>query len=116
MRQSAQAPSSSQSYLSVQAGTPVYLAKDNEVLVDEQLRALKVNTTDAQLMGGEQQGAAIYLDSAVIRNGETIGYTVAEPYVVLSDRIIVSMSGQPHMRIAFRPLAATATALLPVRR
>lgn len=84
------------------AGTPVVLGESDSVEVNADLRVVEVRTTDASLLRGRQDGAAIYIGAEVRKNGEKIGYTTTEPYVVLNDGVVESLSGQPEFKIGCR--------------
>ncbi|MCB1719748.1 MAG: hypothetical protein KDK05_31855, partial [Candidatus Competibacteraceae bacterium] len=72
------------------------------VQVDTELRALSIVTSDATLLQGSSNGAAIYIGSEVLQGKQRLGVTVTEPYVVLEQGRIISLSGQPSLRIGFR--------------
>jgi hypothetical protein len=89
-------------WISLQIGTPVVLGENNAVLVDKELAVQQVITTDASLLHGAQEGAALYIGSDVVRDGELLGSTITEPYVILEEGVIRSLSGQDRIRIGFR--------------
>ena len=89
-------------WLSVDAGIPVQLGTHGMVQVDTELRALSIVTSDATLLQGSSNGAAIYIGSEVLQGKRRLGVTVTEPYVVLEQGRIISLSGQPSLRIGFR--------------
>ena len=89
-------------WIQATTGTPVVLAESDSVEVNADLQVVKVRTTDASLLRGRQDGAAIYIGSEVRRNGEIIGYTTTEPYVVLADGVVESLSGQPELKVGCR--------------
>ena len=86
----------------VEAGIPVQLGKHGIVHVDAELRALSIVTSDASLLRGHGNGAAIYIGSEVRQAGRRLGATITEPYVVLEQGRIVSLSGQQSLRVGFR--------------
>ncbi|MFO1350265.1 MAG: hypothetical protein U1F68_06125 [Gammaproteobacteria bacterium] len=87
-------------WIVVEAGTRVVLGARDAVMVDAELRATQVITTDATLLDGRRDGAAIYL-GAVVRGADRIlGITAREPYCVLENGIIRSLNGQPSLRVA----------------
>jgi hypothetical protein len=71
-------------------------------MVDGELAIQQVMTTDATLLHGLQGGAAVYIGSEILLNGELIGSTLTEPYVILEEGVIRSLSGQDKIRIGFR--------------
>ena len=89
-------------WIQATAGTPVVLGESDSVEVDAELRVVEVRTTDATLLRGRQDGAAIYIGSEVRKDGEKIGYTTTEPYVVLTDGVIESLIGQPELKVGCR--------------
>jgi hypothetical protein len=89
-------------WILVEAGVPLERGEESAVLVDAELRASKVFTTDASLLGPRANGAAIYLGSAVLREGLCIGQTVTEPNVTVEDGRIHSLSGQRSVRVGYR--------------
>lgn len=91
-----------QGWVVARAGTPVEFGENDAVLVDDDLVATSVLTTDPRIVSGTWNCAAVYLGSAVIREGEVIGRTVVEPNMVVEDGRIVSMSGQAELQIGFR--------------
>ena len=90
-------------WLTARAGITVSLSDINALLVDTDLVVQQVLTTDAQLLDGLKDGAAIYIGSEVRQNNCCIGNTITEPYVILENGIIRSLSGQASVRIGFQP-------------
>jgi hypothetical protein len=86
----------------VSAGCPVALGPEDAVLVDDDLNATKVVTTDPLLVSGRQVCAAIYLHSKVVKGGRVIGRTMFEPITTVVDGRITEMSGQKTLRISFQ--------------
>jgi uncharacterized protein DUF6963 len=86
----------------VSAGCPVALGPEDAVLVDDDLSATKVVTTDPLLVSGRQVCAAIYLHSKVVKGGRVIGRTMFEPITSVVDGRITEMSGQKTLRISFQ--------------
>jgi hypothetical protein len=89
-------------YVTVHAGTPLEAGSDNAVLVDRDMVAQRVVTTDRYLLQGRQDGAAIYLNSLVWLDGRLLGRTVTEPYVVVEHGRILSLSGQSSCRLGIQ--------------
>lgn len=90
------------SHITVAAGLRVVAAEENRVRVDDNGRALLVETADHRILRGRWNCAAIYLGSQVVQGGQVVGWTVAEPNVLLEEGRIVSMSGQKSTRIGYR--------------
>ena len=84
------------------AGTKVIHGEHDVVQVDADRRTVEVCTTDRSLLDGHRDGAPIYTGAAVIQDGRCIGYVVSEPYVVIDDGRIRSLSGQPSLKIGCR--------------
>ena len=89
-------------WVEVNAGISVRLGPVSALMVDDKMNAIEVITTDAGLLRDYSNGAAIYIGSAVMQNGRQLGSTVTEPYVVLEQGRIVSLSGQKQLRVGFR--------------
>ena len=89
-------------WIQAAAGTPVVLGEAESIAVDSDLRVVEVRTTDASLLSGRREGAAIYLGSEVRQNGRRLGYTATEPYVVLENGMIESLSGQSELKVGCR--------------
>jgi hypothetical protein len=86
----------------VEAGTPVELGDRSRVELDNHGHVQRIVTTDSGLLHGRRNGAAIYLDAEVRRDGQLLGRTTFEPNIVLQDGQIVSLSGQTRMRLGYR--------------
>jgi hypothetical protein len=89
-------------WITVNAGTPLEHGGADIVLVGPDLVATKVVTTDLRILSGRWNCAAIYLGSEVRVGPTSLGTTSFEPYVVVEDGRIVSMSGQISFRLGFR--------------
>jgi len=88
--------------VTVSAGCPVALGPEDAVVVDDDLNATKIVTTDPLLVSGRQVCAAIYLHSKVVKGGRVIGRTMFEPITTVVDSRITEMSGQKTLRISFQ--------------
>jgi hypothetical protein len=88
-------------WIAVASGLPISVGSESAVHCDADLNAQFVVTTDPTIVAGEQAAAAVYLNSAVFRDGKLIGYTVGELLCFLRDGKIVSFSGQERSRIGF---------------
>jgi len=95
-----------QGWITVKAGTPVEAGTEDVVIVDQDLVATKVVTTDARIVAGYWNCAAVYLGSGVIRDRKILGLTTVEPNMVVEDGRLVSMSGQSDLQIGFRKTEA----------
>jgi hypothetical protein len=94
------------SWILVNAGTPVTAGEIGTVLVDERMEAVQVITAERRLLDGLQNGAAIYLHSLVRQGDRLVGRTITEPHVVVDGGRIVSMSGQTSLRLAIQRIPA----------
>ena len=83
-------------------GTPIVTSEINAVAVDAELRTVEVQTTDSGLVHGRQDGAAIYVGSEVLQDNRSLGQTMTEPYVVLDEGVIQSLSGQAELKVGCR--------------
>jgi hypothetical protein len=88
-------------WIAVASGLPVRVGSESAVHCDADLNAEFVVTTDPTIVAGEQAAAAVYLNSAVFRDGRKVGHTAGELLCVLKDGKIVSFSGQERTRIGF---------------
>lgn len=88
--------------LLVTASVPVATGNTNRVVLDDNGEALRVETTDARILKGRHNCAAIYLHSEVVAAGAVIGHTLFEPNVVVEDGRIVTLNGRTEMRIGYR--------------
>lgn len=80
---------------------PLSLGDENAVHCDASLAATSITTTDPLLVSGRQVCAAIYLQSAVYRDGELLGHTMFEPIATVEDGRIVELSGQQSLKMSF---------------
>jgi predicted secreted protein len=92
----------------VSSGCPLALGPEDTVIVDDDLNATKIVTTDQLLLSGRQICAAIYLHSKVVKGGRVVGRTMFEPITTVVDGQIAEMSGQKTLRISFQADTATA--------
>jgi hypothetical protein len=88
--------------LLVRSGTPLTAGTSNRVLVDGELRAMRLEVTDPTILTGKHNCAAIYLNAEVVKDGRTIGYTLVEPNTMVDEGRIVSLSGQDMCWVAYR--------------
>lgn len=86
----------------LRGGTPVVFGAEDQVLVDAEMNALEVQTTDPRLISGTWNCAAVYLGAKVLLNGTVLGETAVEPNILVEDGRILSMSGQQVFRLGFR--------------
>lgn len=98
-------------WVTVEAGTVIELGAENAIVVGDGLLVKKVVTTDARVLSGRRNCAAIYLGSLVQHGDSILGETMFEPNVIVEDGRILSMSGQSTLRLGFRRRAASARSL-----
>jgi hypothetical protein len=91
----------------VRTGTPVVAGPDDRVLVNANLEAVEIHTSDARLASGRWNCAAIYLGARVVRDGRILGTTLIEPNMIVENGKLVSMSGQHEVRIGMRKREAS---------
>jgi hypothetical protein len=94
-----QAPSGT---VGVPAGIPVMAGDRDRLVIDRDGIAKRVETTDARIVTGRHNCAAIYIGAEVVCGGELLGVTAEEPNVVVEDGRIVALSGQDHFSINYR--------------
>jgi hypothetical protein len=91
----------------VRAGTPVVAGPDDRVLVNVNLEAVQIQTSDVRLVSGRWNCAAIYLGARVVRDDRILGTTLIEPNMIVENGKLVSISGQHEVRIGMRrPVAS----------
>ncbi len=88
--------------IDVAAGTPIELADENAVHVDAAGRARRITVAQASWLGPSRDGAVIDFAAAVLQDGRLIGHTVAEPYCVVEEGRLVSLSGGDDVVIGVR--------------
>lgn len=91
-----------ENYFTVRQGTPVVHGIFNAVEIDKDFVARKIITTDAQILTGHHDCAAIYLDALVLQGGVEIGKVWLEPYTVVENGKIISLDGQMTLQVGFR--------------
>lgn len=90
--------------IEIRAGIPIELGDENTVDIDAGRRAEKVIVTQASWLGSSRDGAVIDFAAAVRRDGSVIGHTTAEPYAVVEDCRLVSLSGREAVTIGVRAI------------
>jgi len=89
-------------WITLVSGIPVLHGSEHAVHCDAGGEAVRVTTTDALMIQGRQVGAAVYLHSAVYREGELLGHTCFEPIITVVDGIIETMSGQQRLQMSYQ--------------
>lgn len=93
----------SEALVDVHAGTRLVLGERDGIIMDSQGAIVRIETTDARILHGRHNCAAVYLGSLVVRDGKVLGVTIEEPNVVVEDGVLISLSGQSRFAIACRP-------------
>lgn len=88
-------------WITIEAGVPLVLGRENAVHCGNELRAQRVVTTDPIIVKGRHACAGIYLHSKVYSDGKLIGLTMFEPITTVEDGTITEMSGQSIMRMNY---------------
>jgi len=88
--------------VTVRAGTPLTRGDRPRVHVDGDGIAQRIETTDARLLDGEHNCAAIYLGADVVQDGRVLGRTLYEPNAVVANGIVLTLSGQSEIAIGYR--------------
>ena len=91
----------------IEAGMTIELGPDALIEADAEGHAVRLVTTDALVLHGRHICAPIHRGSEVRRMGRLIGRSILEPLAELDDGRIVSLIGQPAMRVDYtdEPLA-----------
>jgi hypothetical protein len=89
-------------WVTIGAGVPLEVGKENAVHCGADLVATRIVTTDPILAKGRHACAAIYIGSAVYSAGALVGRTMFEPITTVENGRIMEMSGQATMRMSFR--------------
>jgi hypothetical protein len=93
-------------WIEIAAGTPLALADENTVDVDAAGRAHRITVTQSSWLGPGRDGAVIDFAALVQRGGRTIGHAIAEPYSVVRDGRLVSLSGGDRVTIGVRAVGS----------
>jgi hypothetical protein len=100
------APADRQDFcIQVQAGTALEVGDENTVHVDADGRAVRISVTTESWLGKRRDGAVIDFAAKVRQNGRLVGRTIAEPYCVVENGRLVSMSGRDLVTIGVRASA-----------
>jgi hypothetical protein len=94
-------PIVAEEWITVETGLPVRLGKESAIHCDANLKAQFVETVDLSILKGEQAASAIYLNSAVFRDGKPVGRTIGELLCFVKDSKVISFSGQESTRLGF---------------
>lgn len=86
-------------WVTVSAGIPLVLGKHYRLQVDGEGRARQIEVSRPALLQGRWNCAPILLETVVEHDGELLGHPVMEPYGVVENGRLVSLSGQPSVRL-----------------
>ncbi len=89
-------------HVAVAAGTRLELGREACLHLGAGERVSQVTVTDAVWLGGCHHGAALPHGAAVRRNGKLVGRVVFEPYCVVENGILLSLSGLDEAIIGIR--------------
>jgi hypothetical protein len=89
-------------HVTIAAGTPLVVGDENCLLLGAGGQVSQVTVEDAVWLGGCHHGAALPHGAAVRRNGQLIGRVIFEPYCVVENGILLSLSGLDEAIIAVR--------------
>jgi hypothetical protein len=92
----------SDAWLTVNKDTPIEFGKVDAVIVDQEMVARKIITSDVHILQGRHSCAAIYLNARVIQEDQELGHILFEPYTVVDNAKIVSLNGQESLSVGFR--------------
>jgi len=94
-------------HIVVTAGTPVVAGAANALVLGEGERVARIEVTRRAFLSGTAEGAVIGPD-AVVRRGDTVlGRPTSEPYGVVSDGRIRSLSGVDTVRLGVSAVRGT---------
>lgn len=89
-------------WITVAAGTPLVLGARNAVILGDGDHARTIVVTRPAMLTGRVSGAPVSYRAAVERHGRRLGFTTGEPYGLIEDGRIVSLSGQDEVQIGVR--------------
>ncbi len=90
--------------IEIAAGTPIELGDVNAVDIDERGRAIGITVTQPSWLGPGRDGAVVDFAALVRRHGRAIGRAIAEPYCVMRDGHLISLSGLDQVSVGVRAL------------
>lgn len=88
--------------IEVASGTPIRLGNANVVEVNQSGQAVGITVTQASWLGQSRDGAVIDFAARVQQDGQIIGHTIAEPYCVVREGRLISLSGLDRVTIGVR--------------
>lgn len=94
----------------VTTGTSVELGNANAVDIDDDGRVVRITVTQSSWFGPSRDGAIIDFAAAVRKDGRVIGHTIAEPYCIVREGRLISLSGRDRVAIDVRAIDGQVTA------
>lgn len=88
--------------IEITAGTSIEIGDENVVHIDDDGQALRIAVTQSSWLGPRRDGAVIGFAAMVSHGGRVIGQTVTEPYTVVENGCLVSLSGRDAVTIGVR--------------
>ncbi len=88
--------------IEVTAGTSIELSDTNAVEIDDDGRAIKITVTQSSWLDPSRDGAVIDFAALVRRQGSTVGRTTEEPYCVVRNGRLISLSGRDLVTVGVR--------------
>lgn len=89
-------------YVTLAAGTPITTGPHAALHSDGSGRITLITVTSAAWLAGRRDGALVNIATPVLTQGQLIGHTTTDPYCVAEAGRLVSISGQPTVRIGVR--------------
>jgi hypothetical protein len=96
-------------HVTVGAGTPVVAGAANALVLGAGDRVERIEVTRPSFLHGTAHGAVIGPDAVVRRGDDVLGRTTSEPYGVVRDGAIVSLSGLAEVRLGVRAASRVRT-------
>jgi len=96
-------------HVTVAAGTPLALGEESCLQIGAGGRVSQITVADPIWLGGCHHGAALPHGAAVWRDGQLIGRVIFEPYCVVENGILRSLSGLDEAIVAVRADAIEGT-------
>jgi hypothetical protein len=89
-------------HVTITAGTPVATGPANALVLGDDERVARIEVTRATFLTGTAHGAVIGPDAVVRRGDEVLGRPTSEPYAVVEDGVVRSLSGLADLRLGVR--------------
>ncbi len=89
-------------HIEIAAGISIEVSDTNAVEIDADDRVIRITVTQPSWLGPSRDGAVIDFAALVRRWGRTIGHTIDEPYCVVREGRLISLSGRDRITIGVR--------------